>query len=561
MRKSKYDKELRIGLVLYGGVSLAIYIYGVAYEFLRLVREEGAYAQLIQKIGSKPVIDVISGSSAGGINGLFLAKALTTGADLEPLKDLWIQKGDLETLVNSENDKPLSMLDSNYYETQLREALERITPSSPTAAARRGTNLLDLFITATNLDGIITEYGQPFFRSPIQTKHHNTVFHLRARPGSYDMFEHFHIEDNKELPDETRTHFESMLTMLASDREAFNDFDAQQANIDADTGHDKNYYLARIAASTSAFPVAFQPVPFKKEDISALGRLFGRNIFGGSLSGLGVRQEETTRPVVYGDGGMVNNKPFSHTIRTIFHRQADGPVDRKLFFIEPDPVSFNESNRYGDKPDVDGFDSLQGFLGAIFYESISADLELLVERNQRILEVRRILIDFEKQLSNFLKSKNNSEEANEAVDQNRQMYQEQPIYGTYRQLKISAIRQELESRLLNKTDISVMITEMEKNPPEGFSAKEDRTDREIFVQNWIKERVAIILEEAYGTLTTEEHIGSFLQRFDYHFRVRRLRYFITKINQWLTELELIPGLDRTSLEIVQLNETFGMIKG
>ena len=31
-------RELRIGLVLYGGVSLAIYIYGVAYEFWRLIR-------------------------------------------------------------------------------------------------------------------------------------------------------------------------------------------------------------------------------------------------------------------------------------------------------------------------------------------------------------------------------------------------------------------------------------------------------------------------------------------------------------------------------------------
>ena len=35
------SREIRIGLVLYGGVSLAIYINGVAREFHRAVRGEG----------------------------------------------------------------------------------------------------------------------------------------------------------------------------------------------------------------------------------------------------------------------------------------------------------------------------------------------------------------------------------------------------------------------------------------------------------------------------------------------------------------------------------------
>jgi hypothetical protein len=73
-------------------VSLAIYIYGVVNEFLRLVRQEDAYGELTRAAGVKPTIDVIFGSSAGGINGLFLAKALASGADLSPLKELWIQQ-------------------------------------------------------------------------------------------------------------------------------------------------------------------------------------------------------------------------------------------------------------------------------------------------------------------------------------------------------------------------------------------------------------------------------------------------------------------------------------
>jgi len=86
MEQNRAEKELRIGLVLYGGVSLCIYIYGVVYEFLRLARGEGPYRELAEKTQVKPIIDVISGTSAGGINGLFLAKALATGADLIAIK-------------------------------------------------------------------------------------------------------------------------------------------------------------------------------------------------------------------------------------------------------------------------------------------------------------------------------------------------------------------------------------------------------------------------------------------------------------------------------------------
>ena len=35
-------KELRLGLVLYGGVSLAVYIYGVVLELYRIIRRARA---------------------------------------------------------------------------------------------------------------------------------------------------------------------------------------------------------------------------------------------------------------------------------------------------------------------------------------------------------------------------------------------------------------------------------------------------------------------------------------------------------------------------------------
>ncbi|MBN9990872.1 patatin-like phospholipase family protein, partial [Listeria monocytogenes] len=46
------------------------------------------------------LIDIIAGASAGGINGVFLAQAISAGQSLEPLTDLWLDSADIEALVD-----------------------------------------------------------------------------------------------------------------------------------------------------------------------------------------------------------------------------------------------------------------------------------------------------------------------------------------------------------------------------------------------------------------------------------------------------------------------------
>jgi len=96
--------ELRLALVLYGGVSLAIYMHGVSREMLNLVRAssfrldrksasppqhsehqdlppvQSAYQDLLDLLSSvadiRVVVDAIAGASAGGVNGIMLALSL-----------------------------------------------------------------------------------------------------------------------------------------------------------------------------------------------------------------------------------------------------------------------------------------------------------------------------------------------------------------------------------------------------------------------------------------------------------------------------------------------------
>src|SRR4051794_39121687 len=122
-------KEHRIAVVMYGGISLAIYMNGISQELLSLVRSTAAgappnptgtekiYRELALLLSDEHdgqnhvrfIIDIISGTSAGGINGVFLAKALIARRDIESLKRTWIEEGDFQKLLNDQSRKDLSL--------------------------------------------------------------------------------------------------------------------------------------------------------------------------------------------------------------------------------------------------------------------------------------------------------------------------------------------------------------------------------------------------------------------------------------------------------------------
>ena len=111
------QKELRLALVCYGGISLAVYMHGVTKEVWKLTRasrrrpggalsvSETVYADLLAHIAARSdmhvavVPDIIAGASAGGLNGVFLAQAIHSGQSLEPLTRLWLERADIDVLL------------------------------------------------------------------------------------------------------------------------------------------------------------------------------------------------------------------------------------------------------------------------------------------------------------------------------------------------------------------------------------------------------------------------------------------------------------------------------
>ncbi|MBA3897569.1 MAG: patatin-like phospholipase family protein, partial [Sphingomonadaceae bacterium] len=115
------EKELRLALVCYGGISLAVYMHGITKEIWHLSRAsrsfhdgkiapsptEAAYIDLFRTIEERAglkmrvLADIVAGASAGGINGIFLAQAVATGQSLDPLTQLWLDHADVDALLDT----------------------------------------------------------------------------------------------------------------------------------------------------------------------------------------------------------------------------------------------------------------------------------------------------------------------------------------------------------------------------------------------------------------------------------------------------------------------------
>ncbi len=147
------EHEIRIALVLNGGVSLAVWMGGVTHELDLIRRASGSddapdsqpydavladrWRELCRQGDERRriVVDVIAGTSAGGLNGSLLATAISNGSTLDPggsdgpwLRQKWIGLGSLEVgkLVPSAGAKSTSVLDGNYFLQELDSLLKDV---------------------------------------------------------------------------------------------------------------------------------------------------------------------------------------------------------------------------------------------------------------------------------------------------------------------------------------------------------------------------------------------------------------------------------------------------
>jgi patatin-related protein len=324
-------QETRIAVAFFGGVALAVYESGVAYELYRLVKGEGAYGGLPGEVG--PVsVDVLAGTSAGGLNAALLANALVNGGDLRKLMTLWRDEGDLDKLLYGPfKANPASLLDGDRFRRKILEALLAKRPASPEEPALQPT--LDLCLTATNLDGdrvvVRTADGDA-----IATRTHRQVFRFRYQAAG---------------PEGTPP--------------PANDF----------RGEEDLALLAEAARASASFPFAFEPVRVTRE-------------------GLGRRSETLEAAADHIDGGVLDNKPVALALQAVAARRSDRRVDRLLFYVEPNPEAVEPRTGGGDPPARTAPEvALAALVGLPGYQSLTAALQDVERHNRSVAERRRPL--------------------------------------------------------------------------------------------------------------------------------------------------------------------------
>ncbi|GMV35112.1 MAG: hypothetical protein AMXMBFR60_29410 [Chloroflexota bacterium] len=386
------EKETRFAVVMYGGISLAIYIHGAAQELYHMARAtarmsdgsddylhpdkdltgaEKIYRLLGKALKTKFVVDILSGTSAGGLNAVFLAKALARGKKMEFVKNFWVKEGDIAVLLNdAQSLKGLSglalqtpspaLLNSQRFYYKLLEALMRYEEKDNEDSSEPYVAELDLNITATDIRGL----SLPLFitnNNKIVEPRYKNVFQFYYRP------------------------------------------ETEHAGARNDFTQECDPFLAFAARCTASIPPAFEAMQL--QDIEPVLKTATFNKTYGHLTADAEAWRKFYRDYLnegddfavrsFGDGGYLDNKPFSHATEALLRRRADLPVDRKLIYIEPSPVHAEDKPYPSERPDM--IENISAALSLPREETIREDIEKIQQRNKIIDRVNRMLaqISFE----------------------------------------------------------------------------------------------------------------------------------------------------------------------
>ena len=336
-------EEIRFAVVLNGGVSLAVWMGGAVLEIDRLTRGDGPYGGLLELVGGTARVDVISGTSAGGINGAALALSqVNEQADLRQLRDLWAEQGDIDALMRRPfRGSPVSLLRGDgYFLPQLEAAFWRLV--SPYRKRSPDERPVDLTITTTLLHGAKTEHVDALGQKLPQSLHNGR---FRFRHDS---------EQSAPAGQAVSTDFEPDQIKQTVAR------------------------LALAARSTASFPLAFEPA-YVPVDADAPVRGLPDMAAVASWADPG----STNRSRFAVDGGLLANTPTREALEAIDRMPADGPVHRVMLVVYPHAMATvaDDPDRPDEMPTV--LDTTALLVGAVSSQGSRTFVEEIDQHNRR----------------------------------------------------------------------------------------------------------------------------------------------------------------------------------
>jgi patatin-related protein len=349
------EKELRLALICYGGISLAVYMHGITKEIWRLTAASRAvldgspppsgsaaiYHGLLGRIAAergirlRVFIDIVAGASAGGINGIFLARAITTGQSLDPLTELWLARADVDELLDADA-RPLS-----------RATKFWATPLAWMAMKRRG-NAIDRTVGKDTQNEVRAKlsrfvrarwFAPPFGGQNFSHLLHDAFAAMAAGPRGPVLVPPGQPVDLFVSVTDFAGHRRALALHsppLVEEREhrltiAFRKGGPPGSDLDDVPA------LAAAARATASFPGAFPPFTVAEADHV----LAARGVAWPARAAFIAAQLPQTNadPALrsYIDGSVLANAPFRPAIAALKQRPARREVDRRFVYIDPKP--------------------------------------------------------------------------------------------------------------------------------------------------------------------------------------------------------------------------------
>ncbi|MGK6320000.1 patatin-like protein [Sphingomonas sp. DT-204] len=400
------EKELRLALICYGGISLAVYMHGITGEVWRLVRashafhegseraggSQGVYHALLDEIADsaefrvRVLVDIIAGASAGGINGIFLAQAIAAGQSLDPLTQMWFDYADVEALLDPDAaPNPFSKLWAApiAWMAAGRDAIAAtVEPATREEVGRK----LQRFVRAR-------WFEPPFGGKRFTHMMFDALDAMAAGPKGprllpegqpLDLF--VTVTDFRGHPERLRLNSPPEV-VETEHRLIFPFSDEGQGSCG------ESIELAFAARATSSFPGAFPPLRLAEIDEVVAERGLEwptRQAFVERVLPRHAAANAAESAVLI-DGSVLANAPFRPAIDALRDRPAKRQIDRRFVYVDPVPgFHFSLGSTAAEQP---GF--FQTIIGALSelprQQPIRDNLDAIAARTARIERMHAIL--------------------------------------------------------------------------------------------------------------------------------------------------------------------------
>ena len=531
-------KELRLALVCYGGVSLAVYMHGLTKEVWKLCRasmrrqapgaadlpaagdSEIVYQALLDAIPGldlRVICDIVAGASAGGINGVLLARALVEGHDLDAIRALWLDGADSDVLLDpaaaSRSFSKLWAIPLVWWVRRRGLAADDMAQVQAHAEVKRKLSRL-----------MRSRWFKPPFSGAVFSGLLADAFAAMAagtrtppllpRLHPFDLF--VTVTDYHGAPQRLRLN--SPLEVTEPEHRLVLGLscpgDGEERHL-GETGE-----LVFAARATASFPGAFPPARVTEIDavLAARGLAWpGRAAF------LARNFPGHRNPALVDliDGAVLDNRPFGPALAALPGRPAHREVDRRFVYLDPKP-GMHDQGRDGDVPPGFFATILRSLADIPRQQPIRDSLTTIEAISVRARRLRHIVIGMIPQVDLAIDAAIGmrlllfSPSMNRLAEWRSRMNGEAArqagfAYGAYGRLKFATVVERLAGQIARAGEID-----------------------EAGVRSALWRHV-----QAAGIAQPEQTLGKagpasahvlFLRQYDLDFRIRRLRFLIRRVN-------------------------------